>query len=60
MCIAIPAWRTTSGVKRLPVLDQLEELGYTRLRFTHVGTDQLLYYRPEQHVARELVVLIRK
>lgn len=60
MCIAIPAWKTPSGFKHLKTLDSLEELGYTRTVFSHAETKQLVYHRPEQIVARELVVLIRK
>jgi tRNA G10 N-methylase Trm11 len=59
-CVAVPAWKTKSGFKHLPVLDSLEELGYNRLRFVHVGAQELIYHRPEQLVARELVILQRK
>jgi tRNA G10 N-methylase Trm11 len=60
MCIAVPAWKTQGGFRRLPTLDRLEELGYTRQSFVHVKTGDLVYHRPEQIVARELVVLQRK
>lgn len=60
MCIAAPAWKTDHGFKHLPTLDHLEELGYNRLRFSHASDEQLIYHRPGQIVARELVVLIRK
>lgn len=59
-CIAVPAWRTKSGFKHLKMLDRLEELGYTRVSFAHVGSGNLLYHRDDQIVARELVVLTRK
>jgi tRNA G10 N-methylase Trm11 len=72
MCIAVPAWKvgvptkpvlwgekTKTGFKHLPVLDSLERLGYTRVSFAHVDSRDLLYYRDNQVVARELVVLIR-
>ncbi len=59
-CIAIPAWKTPHGFKHLKVLDSLEELGYTRTSFVHVDNRDLIYHRPEQIVARELVVLTRK
>lgn len=58
-CIAVPAWKTKSGFRHLPVLDSLEELGYNRLKFVHVGTQDLVYHRPDQIVARELVILQR-
>ncbi len=60
MCIAVPAWKTKFGFSHLKVLDNLSELGYTRAVFTHVDSANLIYHRPEQIVARELVVLTRK
>lgn len=60
LSIAVPAWKTKSGFKHLPTLDSLENLGYTRVSFAHVSNEDLLYYRDDQFVARELVVLIRK
>jgi tRNA G10 N-methylase Trm11 len=59
-CIAVPAWKTKSGFRHLSTLDSLEDLGYNRLRFVHVGVEGLIYHRPEQLVARELVILQRK
>jgi 2-polyprenyl-3-methyl-5-hydroxy-6-metoxy-1,4-benzoquinol methylase len=60
MCLAVPAWRQKQGFKHLPVLDQLESLGYTRVSFVHAKRDDLVYHREGQIVARELVVLKRK
>ncbi len=67
MCIAIPAWKTHDSrltthdsFKHLPMLDQLTDLGYTRTSFVHASNQDLIYHRPEQVVARELVVLTRK
>lgn len=60
MCIAVPAWNTKNGFKHLKMLDNLSDLGYTRTSFVHVDTRDLLYYRENQVVARELVTLIRK
>jgi tRNA G10 N-methylase Trm11 len=60
MCIAVPAWKTKNGFKHLKVLDSLEDLGYTRMSFAHASSQDLLYYRPGQIVARELVVLTRR
>jgi tRNA (guanine10-N2)-dimethyltransferase len=60
MCIAVPAWHTKNGFKHLKSLDNLSDLGYTRMSFVHVDTRDLLYYRENQVVARELVTLIRK
>ncbi len=76
MCLALPAWSTTlrterprrsdsnektkNGFTHLKMLDNLGDLGYTRAVFTHVDSSDLIYHRPEQIVARELVVLTRK
>ncbi|MDB5166530.1 MAG: hypothetical protein JWM37_602 [Candidatus Saccharibacteria bacterium] len=61
LCLALPAWQVQSGrFKRLPMLDLLEEIGYNRVEFEHAGADDLIYYRPDQVVARELVVITRK
>ncbi|PID31834.1 hypothetical protein CR970_03650 [Candidatus Saccharibacteria bacterium] len=59
MCIAVPAWKTARGFKHLKTLDNLASLGYNRVRFVHVDTRNLIYHRPDQLVARELVVLER-
>ncbi len=61
LCVAVPAWQTAPDqFKHLPLIDQISELGYNRVKFEHVRDSQLLYYREDQIVARELVVLTRK
>jgi len=60
VCIAVPAWRVGNSFKHLGLLDHLEDLGYNRVRFEHTRDDQLLYYREDQIVARELLVITRK
>lgn len=60
MCVAVPAWKTSNGFLHLKTLDSLEELGYNRLKFVHAAEEELIYHRPGQVVARELVVLQRK
>ncbi len=59
LCLAVPAWKTRSGFKHLPTLDKLQELGYTRISFVHAASRDLLYYREDQFVARELIVLTK-
>ena len=59
LCLAVPAWKTASRIEHLKTLANLQELGYNRLRFVHVGSNRLIYHRPDQLVARELVVLER-
>lgn len=61
LCLAVPAWQTGPGTfKHLPTLDHLEELGYNRWSFEHVGNNDLIYARADQIVARELVVLTKE
>ena len=59
-CIAVPAWRIGNSFVHMPVLDQLTDLGYTRVSFVHVSDSDLVYHREGQIVARELVVIARK
>ncbi|HET6924929.1 MAG TPA: hypothetical protein VFH39_03825, partial [Candidatus Saccharimonadales bacterium] len=61
LCLAVPAWQTSANqFKHLPLIDQIRDLGYNRVSFEHVRDDQLLYYREDQIVARQLLVLTRK
>lgn len=60
LCIAIPAWKDTNGTfTHLPLTNQLETLGFNQYAFRHVRSSELLYYREDQVVARELLVLIK-
>lgn len=60
ICIAVPAWRDTSGnFTHLPLIDIVGRLGYKRYEFKNVSQNDLLYYRPDQIVARELLVLTK-
>ncbi len=60
LCVAIPAWRDTNGTfTHLPLIDNLEKLGYHQTEFKNVHTNDLLYYREDQIVARELLVLTK-
>jgi tRNA (guanine10-N2)-dimethyltransferase len=58
--IAIPAWkRTDGGFVHLPLINQLEQLGFTRHSFKNIKDHELLYFREDQVVARELLVLVK-
>ena len=58
--IAIPAWRQKNGeFSHLPLVDFTQKLGYNRKEFMRVNPQDLIYYREDQVVARELLVLIR-
>ena len=61
LCLAVPAWQFRPGqFKHLPLIDQIGDLGYNRVSFEHVRDENLLYYRADQVVARELLVITRK
>lgn len=61
LCIAVPAWQFRKNqFKFLPLVDQIEDLGYNRVSFEHIRDEDLLYYRDDQIVARQLLVLTRK
>lgn len=58
LCLAVPAWQIAPGkFRHLPLVDSLTDLGYQRVNFAHVTNADLLYYREDQIVARELLVL---
>lgn len=60
ICIAIPAWRDKNGhFTHLPLTSTIARLGYRPHEFTNVSQNDLLYYRENQVVARELLVLIK-
>ena len=53
LCIAVPAWYDASSrATHLPLIKNLQRLGYCQLNRT-----PLIYRRPDQTVARELLVL---
>ena len=47
-------------IVHLPLVDQISDIGYNRISFEHTGSAPLLYYREDQIVARELLVIVRK
>jgi len=58
LCVAIPAWKDANGTfTHLSLTGKLSELGYERVAFKNVEAADLLYYREDQIVARELLVL---
>jgi len=60
LCLAVPAWRNQQGsLTHLPLIDELGKLGYTHLSLTHATERDLLYYREDQVVARQLLLLRR-
>jgi tRNA G10 N-methylase Trm11 len=60
LCVAVPAWRDAKGnFTHLPLIKRLEKLGFSRHSFKNVKDSDLLYYREEQVVARELLVITK-
>jgi len=60
LCVAVPAWRSSDGsFTHLPLINSLDQLGYARHQFKNIKDSDLLYYRENQVVARELLVLVK-
>jgi tRNA G10 N-methylase Trm11 len=58
--IGVPAWKDIDGnFTHLPLTSKVEELGYSYAQMRNVRPDQLLYFRPDQVVAREILVLVK-
>lgn len=60
LCIAAPAWFVRGQIYHLPILDDLENLGYNRIDFVHANREDLVYHRTDQVTGRELVVLTKE
>lgn len=60
LCLAVPAWRDTTGsFTHLPLINKLGDLGYKQIELKTVSNNQLIYFREDQVVARELLLLTR-
>lgn len=60
LCVAVPAWRASDGtITHLPLVGNVESLGYRRIILQRVRNEQLIYYRDDQIVARELLLLTK-
>lgn len=58
LCIAVPTWRDARGqFTHLPLVDQIEKYGMKRIQLRHVDTRRLIYYREDQLVGREILLL---
>ena len=60
LCLAVPTWRGKHEFLRLPALDHITEMGYTRMSFKHAKDSDLIYHRVNQVVGRELLVLEKR
>ncbi|HEX7483799.1 MAG TPA: methyltransferase domain-containing protein [Candidatus Saccharimonadales bacterium] len=60
LCVAVPAWKSINNdFTHLPLVNDVESLGYERYDFKNIEHKELLYFREDQIVARELLVLIK-
>lgn len=60
LCVAVPAWKALDGsVTHLPLINSLDQLGFARVQLKNVRTQELLYHRDDQVVARELLILTK-
>lgn len=58
--LAVPAWRgKDEQLTHLPLIDTLEKLGFARMPLKTVDAEALAYFRPDQVVARELLLLTK-
>jgi tRNA G10 N-methylase Trm11 len=60
LCLAVPSWRTKNGFVSLPILDHLTDMGYNQLDFKTALRKDLIYFREDQIVARQLIILEKK
>jgi tRNA G10 N-methylase Trm11 len=60
LVLAVPAWKIGNVYSSLEVIDQIEDLGYTYADLPDVSREDLMYYRKDQIVARQLLVILRK
>lgn len=60
VCLAVPAWRDQHGqLSHLPLVRNVAPLGYRPVALSHVMSNDLVYFREDQVVARELLILER-
>ena len=59
--LAVPAWRDKEGgFTHLPLTKQIGEHGFERVSLKTVDSSRLMYFRPDQVVAREILVLKKR
>ena len=58
LALAIPAWRRPDhSFSHLNIVDEIQKLGYNVCKFKHATPTDLLYYRENQIVARQIILL---
>lgn len=59
--IAVPAWRDTSGrFTHLPLTNNVSDYGFRQVTPQSTPHGRLLYFRENQVVAREILILVKK
>lgn len=59
--LATPAWlRPDGSYSSVDILDEIAELGYNTTKYRYAAPSDLLYYRENQIVARQIIVLRKK
>lgn len=60
LCLAVPAWRDGSGrFTFLPTVRNLSRLGYAWQPVEHTDPARLVYFREDQVVARQLLIITK-
>jgi tRNA G10 N-methylase Trm11 len=59
IALAVPSWHKKGKFIDLPILDDLEKLGYNPVSFVF-AKGELVYHRPNQVVGRRILNLVRK
>lgn len=60
LVVAVPAWRNKEGnFTHLPLTQKIGDYGFKRIKLKNVDSSGLLYFRPDQVVARELLILTK-
>lgn len=61
LALAVPAWKAVDGTfAHLPLTKQLDKFGLKRIELSTVESDRLLYARPDQVVAREILLVTKR
>lgn len=59
--LAVPAWRDKEGnFTHLPLIQKLDEFGLKRVSLKTVDSSRLIYFRPDQVVGREILILTKQ
>lgn len=58
LVLAVPAWKSKDDTfTHLPLVNEVENYGFERVELHSVDSYKLLYFRPDQVVAREILIL---